>query len=149
MIEQIIAQILAVSVRYGPWAGLAISLGLHYRIRRAKSRKDEEHRAEVESLKKEYEIQRSDGERRFQEFKELYHQQREEANRRFEQVVQMYEKNVDLVQDYRKLAEDQLTIMSLTIERLKEANEIARNNLFCPVQRIRETRTMEMGPTKS
>ncbi len=148
MTEQILASLLAVVAHYGPWAGLALSLGIHLKARRAKTRKEEEFRTQTDSLTREYETQRSDDERRFREFKELYHQKREEDSRRFEQVVQMYEKNVDLVKAYQKLAEDQMSMISLTIKELEKANQIAMNNLYCPQMRIQEktVRTMEQGP---
>ncbi len=140
--------ILQIAAHYGPWAALMMSAIWHVKTLLSKKRQAQDHGKEVQSLKDEYEVERGIAERHFSEFKLLYEQQRQGSDKRFEEVVSMYEKNVDLVRAYQKLAEDQMSIMTLTIERLKESNEIARNNLFCPQMRIEErtTRSMERGP---
>ena len=129
------------ALQYGPWGGM-IALAILWFNSVLKSKKD------VELVKSEYQRQRDDARTHFDEFREIYRQQREEASARFEAVVAMYEKNAELVKAYQKLADDQVSVLSLVIERLKEANEIARNNLYCPVERIRETRVLERGPSK-
>jgi len=133
--------ILQIALRYGPWVALMLTGGGWFKAHRSKSTAEKEH---------EKDLMASD--RRFEELKKLYDEQRREDRERFEKVAEFYNRNVDLVDDYRglvnaykKLSEDQMTITIKTIEQLEKSNNIALHNLFCPLNRTEETITRTVG----
>ncbi len=70
-----------------------------------------------------------------QEFRELVKDMVAAQEKRFESVVRMYENNVEVVQDYNKLAGDLTGIITLSTRTLEGLVQKIDNNQFCPIAR--------------
>jgi hypothetical protein len=59
---------------------------------------------------------------------------------------EMYRSNASLCHDYESIASDLRDIVSLNIQKMTQVDEAIRQNLFCPVMRIRKEKTIKLVP---
>ena len=64
-------------------------------------------------------------------------------NKRFEAVREMYEANVQLVKDYRGIAENLQDLVILNTQAMQGVKDSSEHNLFCPIVR-KETQQREI-----